>query len=64
MWRFRREEERRKFINTLRERLDKKRGEVRRDHKKHVRAIRINGKKEDKVKPPPELHRYRREVQG
>ena len=60
LWRLRMEEERRKFINTLRERLDKKRGEVRRDHKKHVRAIRINGKKEDKVKLPPELHRYKK----
>ena len=29
MWRLRRDDERRKFINTLRERLDRKRGEVR-----------------------------------
>ena len=43
------------------ERLDRKRGEVRRDHKIQVKAIsRIYGKKEDKVKLPPELHRYRK----
>ena len=60
MWRLGRDEERRKFNNTLRERLDIRRGEVRRDHQKQIREIRIAGKKEDRMKLPKELQRYKK----
>ena len=60
MWRLRRDEERRKFINTLRGRLDKKRGKVRRDHQRQFREIKIAGKKEDRMKLPIELQRYKK----
>ena len=59
-WRLRRDEERRKFNNTLRERLERRRGEVQRDHKNQVRAIRIEKKKEDRMKLPGELSRYKK----
>ena len=60
MWRLRRDDERRKFLNTLRERLDRRREEVRRDHKKQFREIKIAGKKEDRMKLPKELLRYKK----
>ena len=55
MWRLRRGEERRKFNNTLRERLDKRRGEVRRDHQRQFREIKLAVKKEDRLKLPKEV---------
>ena len=57
MWKLRRDDERRKFLNTLREMLDRRREEVRRDHK---REIKIAGKKEDRMKLPKELLRYKK----
>ena len=39
----------------MRERLDKRRGEVRRDHQKQFREIKLAGKKEDRMKLPKEL---------
>ena len=59
LWRLRRDEERRKFLNTLRDRLTKKRKEVRREHLAQFRAIKIDGKKEDNLKLPKELQRYK-----
>ena len=50
--------DRKKFNHTLNEKLCKKRQEVRRDHKNQLRAIRIDFKKEDKMRLPPELKRY------
>ena len=60
LWRLGRDEERRKFMNTLRDRLGRKRTEVRREHKNQLRAIRIDGKKEDKLNLPKELRRYKK----
>ena len=60
MWKLRRDDERRKFLNTLREMLDRRREEVRRDHKRQVREIKIAGKKEDRMKLPKELLRYKK----
>ena len=58
-WRMKREDDRKKFNHTLNEKLCKKRQEVRRDHKNQLRAIRIDFKKEDKMRLPPELKRYK-----
>ena len=60
LWRLRRETDRRKFLNNMRERLDDLRQGLRRDHKNQVREISMAGKKEDKLKLPPELQRYKR----
>ena len=59
LWRIRREDERRKFLNILRDRLAKRRKEVRRENQNQVRAIRMDGKKEDKFRLPKELHKYK-----
>ena len=57
-WGMRREDDRRKFNNTLNDRLYRKRKEVRKEHQVQLRAIRIDTKKEDKLRLPPELKRY------
>ena len=50
LWRLGRDDERRKFTNKLRERLDRRRQEVRRDHRNQLREIRIEGRQEDRKK--------------
>ena len=58
-WGMKREDERRKFKNLLNDTLCRKRKEVRREHDKQVRAIKINYKKEDRMRIPQELRRYK-----
>jgi hypothetical protein len=58
-WRMKREDDRKKFNHSLNEKLCKRRQEVRRDHRNQLRAIRIDYKKEDKMRLPPELRRYK-----
>ena len=50
LWRLRREEERRKFLNILRDGVSRRRKEVKKENKAQIRAIRIDGKKEDKIR--------------
>ena len=52
-WRMKRDEDRRKFNHALNDRVFRKREEVRRDHKQQVRAIKIDCKKEDRLRLPP-----------
>ena len=49
-WRMKRDDDRKKFTNTLNDRLCRKRQEVRRDHKNQLRAIRIDYKQEDRLR--------------
>ena len=58
-WGMKREEDRRKFRNKLNEVLCRKRKEVRKEHQKQARAIRIDFKKEDRIRIPQELKRYK-----
>ena len=59
-WRMKREVDRKKFTNTLNDRLCRKRQEVRLDHNNQLRAIRIDCKKDDRMRLPPELKRYKK----
>ena len=58
-WRIKKEEERRKFRNKLREVVERQRDEIKIDHKKQVRTIRMESKKEWVMNLPPELKRYK-----
>ena len=59
-WRMGRERDRRKFNNTLRERLGRMRKVVQKSHREQVRAIKMNYKEQDKFQLPKELQRYRK----
>ena len=54
------EQEKRKFMNALRDKLGVSRKLIQKEHKDQVREIRIEGKKEDKLKLPKELGRYKK----
>jgi hypothetical protein len=57
-WGMRREDDRQQFNNTMNDRLYRKRKKVRKEHQVQLRVIRIDTKKEDKLRLPPELKRY------
>ena len=58
-WRIKKEVEKRKFTNRLRDMVNSERKLVKKEHKEQIRAIRIDSKKEKDVKLPKELHRYK-----
>ena len=59
LWRIRREEEKKKFLHSMRDKVARKRQEVKRQHAHQVRAIRIEVKQEVKIRLPKELKRYK-----
>ena len=58
-WRLKKEAEKRKFTNKLRDMVNCERKLVKKEHREQVRAIRIDSKKEKEIKLPKELHRYK-----
>ena len=50
LWRIKREDGKRKFLNNMRDKVARKRQELKRQHAHQVRAIRIEGKQEDNIK--------------
>ena len=59
LWRLKSDDQRRKFENNLRERIQKLRKELKKDHQHLLKAIRMAVKKEEKVQLPRELRRYK-----
>ena len=59
MWRLKSDDLKSKFGNTLRERIQKLKKELRKDHQHQLREIRMNRKKEEKLSLPKELNRYK-----